>query len=41
MVEKVERGYDLIKSMRQRLASTSAKIEELRADFEESHEEAP
>jgi exodeoxyribonuclease VII small subunit len=33
MVEKVERGYTLIKSMRERLDQTKEKIEKLRAEY--------
>jgi hypothetical protein len=34
VVGKVERGYTLIKSMRERLDETKGKIEKLRAQFE-------
>lgn len=34
MVEKVERGYSLIKTMRARLEETKDKIEKLRLDFD-------
>ncbi len=34
MVAKIERGYGLIKTMRQRLDQTKEKIEKLRIDFE-------
>ncbi len=33
MVEKVERGYTLIKAMRERLDQTKEKIEHLRAEY--------
>ena len=33
MVKKVERGYTLIKSMRERLDQTKEKIENLRAEY--------
>lgn len=36
MVGKVERGYGLIKSMRERLDSTKLKIDQLRTEFEET-----
>jgi exodeoxyribonuclease VII small subunit len=36
MVSKVERGYGLIKSMRERLETTKARIELLRSEFEET-----
>lgn len=34
MVQKIERGYALIKAMRKRLAETKAKVETLRLEFE-------
>ena len=34
MVDKVERGYHLIKAMRDRLGTTKQKVEQLRLDFE-------
>ena len=34
MVDKVERGYHLIKAMRARLGTTKQKVEQLRLDFE-------
>jgi exodeoxyribonuclease VII small subunit len=34
MVSEVERGYDLIKAMRERLQSTRGKLEELRKDLD-------
>lgn len=34
MVHKIERGYGLIKAMRQRLAETKAKVETLRLEFD-------
>ena len=34
MVEKVERGYELIESMKERLAATKRKIDELHHKFE-------
>lgn len=34
MVQKIERGYGLIKAMRKRLAETKAKVEHLRLEFE-------
>ena len=36
MVSKVERGYELIGTMRQRLQETKHKVEKLRLEFEES-----
>jgi len=36
MVDKVEKGFDLIRKMRARLDQTKNKIETLRKDFEES-----
>jgi exodeoxyribonuclease VII small subunit len=36
MVGKVEQGYGLIKTMRERLETTKTRIEQLRSDFEES-----
>jgi exodeoxyribonuclease VII small subunit len=35
MVDKVEKGFDLIKKMRERLDQTKEKIEVLRKDFDE------
>jgi len=40
MVEKIERGYILIKNMRQRLDDTKTKIEKLRAAHESDPAEA-
>ena len=34
MVNKIERGYQLIKAMRLRLETTKQKVEQLRLDFE-------
>lgn len=34
MVQKIERGYSLIKAMRKRLAETKTKVETLRLEFE-------
>lgn len=34
MVQKIERGYSLIKTMRKRLAETKTKVETLRLEFE-------
>jgi exodeoxyribonuclease VII small subunit len=34
MVNKIERGYNLIKAMRARLEHTKQKVEQLRLDFE-------
>jgi len=34
MVRKVERGYELIKSMRARLGETKQKVEQLRLELE-------
>ena len=34
MVSKIERGYNLIKSMRTRLETTKQKVDQLRLDFE-------
>ena len=36
MVGKVEEGYQLIRTMRQRLQETKGKIEKLRVEFEET-----
>lgn len=36
MVEKVEQGFDLIKTMKMRLSQTKSKIEELRIEFDET-----
>ena len=36
MVKKVERGYDLIKSMQARLDNTKSRIDELSGQFESS-----
>lgn len=34
MVNKIERGYDLIKAMRTKLDETKARVETLRVEFE-------
>ncbi len=34
MVQKIERGYSLIKSMRDRLETTKSRIEKLRVEFD-------
>ncbi len=34
MVQKIERGYDLIKNMRDRLETTKSRIEKLRVEFD-------
>jgi exodeoxyribonuclease VII small subunit len=34
MVEKIENGYDLIKTMRSRLEATKENIDKLRAEYE-------
>lgn len=38
MVSKVERGYELIRAMRQRLDATKTRIDQLHQRFEEKEE---
>ena len=40
MVEKVQRGYELIEAMKARLAATKSKIDELHHKFENPNHES-